>query len=205
MNKNFFILALGLLLCIASCKKLNQFRRSEFFNVDFLSINPYEERAAICILRSFTGDNLVYGTVIFRQENMWATTNITANFTGLEPNTKHGFHIYEFGDLSNGCMSAGEHYNPEGTSHGGPTDRVRHAGDFGNIETDEFGRNNTFNLESEKIKLAGRNSVVGRTCVVHLRTDDLGRGSSLESFSTGSSGERLACGIIGILDPKLHQ
>ena len=30
----------------------------------------------------------------------------------------HGLHIHEFGDLSDGCDSAGGHYNPDGVDHG---------------------------------------------------------------------------------------
>ena len=44
--------------------------------------------------------------------------------SGLVPGL-HGFHIHEFADFSNGCVSAGPHYNPFGATHGGPTDEVR--------------------------------------------------------------------------------
>jgi Cu-Zn family superoxide dismutase len=43
----------------------------------------------------------------------------------------HGFHIHEFGNLLEGCISAGPHYNPHKVTHGGPGEDVRHIGDLG--------------------------------------------------------------------------
>ncbi len=64
----------------------------------------------------------VKGTVHFSQTDNGPTT-IEYTITGLEPGL-HGFHIHEFADFSNGCISAGPHYNPFGKTHGGPCDEV---------------------------------------------------------------------------------
>ena len=45
----------------------------------------------------------------------------------------HGFHIHEFGDISDKANSLGGHYNPENKNHGGINCINRHKGDLGNL------------------------------------------------------------------------
>ena len=63
---------------------------------------------------------------------------IQAEIKGLTPGL-HGFHIHEFGNLTNGCVTAGPHFNPFRLTHAGPHDEVRHVGDLGNIEANADG------------------------------------------------------------------
>ena len=44
----------------------------------------------------------------------------------------------EKADFSNGCLSAGPHYNPHKKLHGAPWDEERHVGDLGNIVYSRF-------------------------------------------------------------------
>ena len=47
------------------------------------------------------------------------------NLTGFNTDDKyiqHGIVVHEFGDLSNGCDSMGEHFNIHGNQHGRPVD-----------------------------------------------------------------------------------
>lgn len=160
--------------------------------------NPYLENynyplKAIAVISNDSHN--VTGTVRFTQEHHHGPTEVVVNITGLEPGTKHGLHVHQFGDLSGGCETLGEHYNPFNESHGGPTSQIRHVGDFGNVEQQDGPA--TLTLKIATLQLAGATSVVGRSVVLHSGEDDLGLGNSPLSKTTGNSGARLACGIIG--------
>ena len=62
--------------------------------------------------------------------------------------------------MSNGCISAGAHFNPFERTHGAPTDTNRHVGDLGNVETDSKGVA-AFTFEDSVISLNGPLSIVG--------------------------------------------
>ena len=125
-------------------------------------------------------------------------TLIKGTITGLEPGL-HGFHIHEFGDMSDGCKSMGAHYNPDGVDHGDINEG--HVGDLGNITADESGIAK-FTIEAKRVDIIGERSVVGRGIVVHSDKDDLGRGGDAESLKTGNAGDRLACGVISLRDSE---
>ena len=125
-------------------------------------------------------------------------TLIKGTITGLEPGL-HGFHIHEFGDMSDGCKSMGAHYNPDNVNHGVLNEG--HVGDLGNIEADENGKAD-FSIKAHRVDLIGDRSVVGRGIVVHADPDDLGKGGDEESLKTGNAGDRLACGVITLRSTK---
>ena len=141
---------------------------------------------AIVELEHIVGD--IEGFVKLKQKANGPTI-IKGILKGLEPG-KHGFHIHEFGDLSDGCKSAGGHYNPEGVDHGDLNQG--HVGDLGNIVADQSGTAR-FQIKAERVELS---DVVGRAIVIHADEDDLGKGGDEESLKTGNAGDRLACGVI---------
>lgn len=78
---------------------------------------------------------------------------------------------------------------PTGSKHGGPDASERHVGDLGNVQTDSNGVVN-LNLSDDKISLFGKNSIIGRTLVIHAGTDDLGKGGNEESAKVSCRCER---------------
>ena len=152
---------------------------------------------AICIMKEDGGSG-VNGIVKFAQQ-LGGRTRVCARITGLTEGD-HGFHVHEFGNLTKGCVSAGAHFNPEKKQHGGPDDEERHVGDMGNIHAGEDGVG-LVDYEDQLIELYGPNSIIGRSCVCHKDTDDLGLGGFDDSKTTGHAGARLACGTIGLSGP----
>ncbi len=122
---------------------------------------------------------------------------IRVKVSGLPPNSVHGFHVHERGDLTQGCTSAGGHFNPFGKQHGGPKDEERHAGDLGNVTADASGSVDA-TLVDTVLALSGQCSVLGRSVVLHADADDLGTGGFPDSKTTGHAGARVACGVIGL-------
>ena len=147
----------------------------------------------------FTGK--IKGTVLFT-ENTKDEVNIDINLSGLKKNHKHGFHIHEYGDLSEGCESMCSHFNPFGKTHGDPDSKNRHLGDLGNIQTDSEG-NAKYRFTDSMIKLQGQKSnIIGRGLIIHADTDDLGKGDNELTHITGNAGKRIACAVIGYARPK---
>jgi len=153
---------------------------------------------AVCVMSS--GETAVKGTINFTQENLGGPVMVSGQITGLTKGL-HGFHVHEFGDNTNGCISAGPHYNPNNFNHAGPDDVQRHVGDLGNVTADAHGIA-TISLKDTQISLIGEHSIIGRTMIVHADPDDLGRGGHELSKTTGNAGARVACGVIGFAQKK---
>jgi Cu-Zn family superoxide dismutase len=141
------------------------------------------------------GENKVRGKVTFTHKD--GGVEIVGEFSGLTPG-EHGFHVHEFGDCSMADgKCAGGHFNPTGAPHGGPDSPERHAGDLGNIKAGADGKA-TYKRLDKMVSLNGRNSIIGRSVIIHAKADDL------KTQPSGDAGDRIGCGTIGIADPKMH-
>ncbi len=140
------------------------------------------------------GDHKVKGKVTFTQKD--DGVEVVAELTGLQPG-EHGFHVHEFGDCSMADgKCAGGHFNPTNMPHGGPDSPRRHVGDLGNIKADSTG-NAMYKRLDTVIALHGRNSIIGRSVIIHAKRDDE------TTQPSGDAGDRIGCGTIGIADPKM--
>ena len=145
----------------------------------------------VCV---FQGSEIT-GNAVLRYYKDIQETEIIIDLKNVPPGY-HGFHIHESGDLREGCASLCSHFNPFNKNHGGPDDTDRHVGDLGNIYAGKNGIVKT-TIKDRKVRLMGKNSVIGRSMIIHEDRDDLGKGDNEESLITGNAGKRIACGVIG--------
>ncbi len=155
----------------------------------------------------------ISGKVTFHACDKNSLTYISVQLSGFVPKTTHGFHVHQCGDLSKGCASACDHFNPFGKKHGSFQlyGSDRHVGDFlpGNLVSDENGNVNVSFLD-DLVKLYGEADVTGRSVVIHLLPDDEGKfrnntdKQGVESGKNGNAGARIACAVIGITNDDFH-
>lgn len=182
-------------------KKYDKYK-SKYFNLknNFMDgINNKNLNSNIQLKKAiaFFSNSSIKGTVKF-QETKDNLVLVNVNLEGFEPNTTHGFHVHESGDLTSGCDSMCAHFNPYNQTHGGQNDSIRHVGDLGNLEADTEGKV-IIQFTDHMIKLRGEEAnILGRGLIIHADPDDCGKGSFPDSKTTGHAGKRIACAIIGI-------
>lgn len=127
---------------------------------------------------------------------------IDIDIQGLKKNSLHGFHVHQYGDMSEGCDSMCSHFNPFNKKHGGPESKERHVGDLGNLQTDANG-NAKYKITDSLIKLKGtKSNIIGRGLIIHEDKDDCGLGGFPDSLTTGHAGKRIACSVIGYANTR---
>ncbi len=172
-----------------------------------LGASPPALEAVEVILRDVDGQEVGLATFA---ETPDGEVSIGVSVEGLEPG-EHGIHVHETGvcdpEGDQPFASAGGHYNPTGTTHGGPSGAAGsvpmgtpegvgtpgvtpgHAGDLGNILVDDSGRAR-LQLTTDQFELAELNDADGSALVIHADRDDL------VTDPAGNSGPRIVCGVI---------
>jgi superoxide dismutase, Cu-Zn family len=147
-----------------------------------------KEPTASATLEPRSGSN-VKGTITFTQ--VGDVVRVAGEVTGHTKGPK-GFHIHAMGDCSaHDAMSAGGHFNPTNSKHGGPYEPVKHAGDLGNIVFNDAGvAKINFTVGDISVSRDQANGIIGRALMVHAQVDDL------KTDPTGNAGGRVACGVI---------
>ncbi len=161
-----------------------------FAQNDTVSTDDVKVPQEAVVVLSPTQGHQVAGTLLLKQTK--EGVRVTGKVSGIKPG-KHGFHIHQYGDLRDPQgKSAGGHFNPEDTKHGGPDAAKHHAGDLGNITANAEGTATVDKL-AKGLKL---HLIIGRSVVVHNHADDL------KSQPSGDAGPRIALGVIGLADIK---
>lgn len=127
---------------------------------------------------------------------------ITISVQGLTPGN-HGFHLHAHGVCAHGPDAAsgrivpfghaGPHFDPGVTrNHGQPGQPMHqvHAGELPNIPVAADGRGTLRYVNTQVTLAEGKQSVLGRTLVVHEKADDY------QTDPAGDSGGRVLCGVI---------
>jgi len=146
-------------------------------------------------------DKKINGTVCFTEEPSKSQIRIDVSLTGLKSSGLHGFHVHEYGDMSDHCESMCAHFNPYNKTHGCPGMKNRHVGDLGNLKTNAKGEAK-YTFYDDFISLRGtKSNIIGRGLIIHADEDDCGQGGEPDSLITGHAGKRIACSVIGYASP----
>lgn len=70
---------------------------------------------------------------------------------------------------------------------------------MGNVEANEDGTAEIKFIDPLLSLSGGHRGIVGRSVVITENEDDLGRGGTADSYTTGASGKPIACGVIAFI------
>ena len=117
-------------------------------------------------------------------------TLFQAELTGLAPGW-HSFHVHQTGSCEDDFQAAGDHFAPDGNSHGLLAEDGAHAGDLPNIHVAADGTAMA-DFYSSRLSVADGPSAMmdddGSAIVIHENADSY--------QSDAGAGDRIACGVI---------
>jgi Cu-Zn family superoxide dismutase len=127
-------------------------------------------KKAICIIEN---DDL-HASITFNQKSNGTEITFDIKSNKDAGDEIHAIHIHEFGDLSNGCISTGSHYNPDNKNHGSIiySKNNRHVGDLiNNFQYNKITNRFLLTYTDSKVKVK---DIIGRAIVIHKYPDDYG-------------------------------
>ncbi|HEV7632925.1 MAG TPA: superoxide dismutase family protein [Steroidobacteraceae bacterium] len=138
-----------------------------------------------------TRDSKTSGTLTLVSEQ--GVVSINGQVGGLEPGSKHGFHVHEKGNCSaRDASSAGGVFTPETVATKDDSRLDAHQlGEVMNIEADDKGTAQVrIRLVGVSLKDGGPGDLKGKSIIVHAQPDDPA------AQPASDSGDRSACGVI---------
>lgn len=144
-------------------------------------------------------DGKAVGSAVLAEDRLGVRVELRV--TNL-PEGEHGVHLHAFGRCeAPEFATAGGHFNPLGKVHGKLTTSGPHAGDLGNIVVNKDGTGllsvMTPNLSLAPGAATNPTASGGLSIVLHAGKDDE------KTDPAGSSGARIACGLIKLLPPPV--
>jgi Cu-Zn family superoxide dismutase len=159
------------------------------------------QEQAMAALQDSSGAEI--GTALFTETP--EGLEVTLAIAGLPAGDKHGMHIH----ANSSCEAstddqgqtvvfggAGGHFDPHTTeNHAGPDIAAQegHGGDLPNLEVAADGTAQVTFVTPKLTVREGMMSVVGRSLIIHANEDNY-----TNEPKNGGSGERIACGVIGL-------
>ena len=156
-------------------------------------VGPFDQhtvRLATAEMRSTSG--VRFGTLTLTPGV--AGVRIDGALTGV-PAGMHGIHFHQTGRCDGpDFSSAGPHLNPTGAQHGLDNPRGPHAGDLPNVIANTNGQM-VVDVATPRVILGSTGAGAlfdgdGTALIIHAAADDQ------RTDPAGSSGERIACGVI---------
>lgn len=122
--------------------------------------DPEDEFSGHCEMQSADGSG-IHGFLHLTQKMKDKTATVMIDMAEFpEPNAEHGIHFHQWGDLSEGCASLGNHFDP--------TDEDVDVGDLGTVTTDDDSTV-THTFDNVRLSLFGPPpfSLIGRSAIIH--------------------------------------
>lgn len=138
---------------------------------------------AICYFDAKFSPQRISGTIFFSQECPCSPVIIDIDLKNFRKNQVHAIHIHELGNLTHGCHSTGNHFNPDSFVHG-LYHKDHHAGDImSNMKTNNNGHVRLTYSDHRISLFPGKYCIIGRSVVVHEYPDDLGNYSIYDQYT----------------------